>query len=112
MVISNRDLQDHKFLAGMYGDAYFPPFLVDKCKAILVRLCESIEKERPQDASALCVLTHAATEEFNRLAEEFEENDSEIETGAREVIAEDFDTIAKAYGFDVDVEELIAPRDW
>ena len=112
MAISNKDLLNHKFLAGMYSDGYFPPFLVDKSKAILVRLCESIEKQQPKDASALCVLTHAATEEFNRLAEEFEENDSEIETAAREVIAGDFDTIAKAYGFDVDVEELIAPRDW
>src|SRR6266536_3322280 len=73
MAISNKDLQDHKFLAGMYGDGYFPSFLVDKCKAILVRLCESIEKERPKGASALCVLTHAATEEVNRLAIEFEE---------------------------------------
>jgi hypothetical protein len=60
----------------------------------------------------LYALTHAATEEFNALAEEFEENDSELETAAREAIAEDFEWIAKAYGFDADIEELIAPRDW
>src|SRR5262245_37894076 len=63
VAFSNKDLQNHKFLAGMYSDGYFPPFLVDKCKAILVRLCESIEREQPKDPSALCVLTHAATEE-------------------------------------------------
>ena len=63
-------------------------------------------------SAALYVLSDAATEEFNQLAEEFGENDSEIETAAREAIAEDFGVIAKAYGFDADVEELIAPRDW
>jgi hypothetical protein len=43
---------------------------------------------------------------------EFEENDSELETAARKAIAEDFERIATAYGFDADIEELIAPRDW
>ena len=68
--------------------------------------------ERRCNAPLLYALTHAATEEFNALAEEFEENDSELETAAREAIAEDFEWIAKAYGFDADIEELIAPRDW
>src|SRR6476660_4242224 len=112
MAITNKSLQEYKFLDDMYHDQYFPAFLVDKGKAILLRLCEKIEKERPENVSALYILTHAATEEFNRLAEEFEDNDSELETAAREAIAKDFDCIAKAYGFDADVEELIAPRDW
>ena len=66
--------------------------------------------ERRCNAPLLYALTHAATEEFNALAEEFEENDSELETAAREAIAEDFEWIAKAYGVDADIEELIAPR--
>ncbi|WUT26394.1 DUF5713 family protein [Streptomyces sp. NBC_00691] len=38
---------------------------------------------------------------------------SEIETVAREAIAEDFWRVASAYGFaDADAEELIATRDW
>ena len=57
--------------------------------------------------------THAATERFNELAEEFEENDSEIETVARDTIATDMEYIAQSYGFeDADIEELVAPRDW
>ena len=56
---------------------------------------------------------HAATERFNELAEEFEENDSEIETVARDTIATDMEYIAQSYGFeDADIEELVAPRDW
>jgi hypothetical protein len=57
-------------------------------------------------------LTHAATDEFNTLAEAFYEHDSEIETVARECIAGDFAFVASAYGFDADIEELIATRDW
>lgn len=52
-------------------------------------------------------------EEFNQLEAEFEAAGSEIETVAREEIAEDFWFVASTYGFtDADVEELIATRNW
>ena len=112
MAITNEKLAAYPFLAGMYRDGYFPDDLVDKGKAILVRLCERIEAEKPRSLDDLYRLTHAATEEFNDLAEAFEERDSEIETVAREVISSDFVAIADAYGFRADREELIATRDW
>ena len=43
---------------------------------------------------------------------EFFENNSEIETGARECLAMDFEFVAKTYGYDADIEELIATREW
>ena len=77
------------------------------------RFCERIETDRPADLTALYALTHAATEEFNDLQDVFVEAGSEIETVAREEIAEEFWFVARVYGFaDADVEELIAPRDW
>jgi len=113
MAIQNSQMAAFPFLQEMYDDDYFPDNLVDKGREILVRLCERIETEQPKSLDELYVLTHAATEEFNELAQEFEQQDSEMETVAREVIASDFATIAKAYGFDAaDIEELIAPRDW
>ncbi|MGW3229772.1 DUF5713 family protein [Kitasatospora sp. NPDC001095] len=113
MAITNQRVAEHAFLWGMYRDPYFPDHIVDKGKAVLVRLCERIEAERPADLTALYVLSHAATEEFNLLEAEFEAAGSEIETVAREEIAEDFWIVATAYGFtDVDVEELVAPRNW
>ncbi|MER0244351.1 DUF5713 family protein [Streptomyces sp. HSW2009] len=113
MAIAHPQAAQHPFLHGLYEDEYFPDHLVDKGKAILLRLCERIETERPADLPALYVLTHAATEEFNALEAEFDEADSEIETTAREEIAEDFWFVAKTYGFPgADVEELIAPREW
>ncbi|MDF5751807.1 DUF5713 family protein [Spongiactinospora sp. TRM90649] len=113
MPSTNELIAGRAFLHGMYQDGYFPDHVVDKGKAILLRLCARIEAERPTDLAALYVLTHAATEEFNDLEGDFDAAGSEIETVAREVIAEDFWFVASAYGFtDADVEELIAPREW
>lgn len=113
MPITNQQVAGHAFLRQMYADSYFPDHVVDRGRAILLRLCERIEAEQPSDLGALYALAQAATEEFNRLEAEFEAAGSEIETVAREVIAEDFWFVASAYGFtDADVEELIATRDW
>lgn len=112
MPITNPSVQSRVFLAEMLSDGYFPPHLVKKGQAILLALCEAIEAQRPSTLEQLYALTHAATDRFNELAEEFGEEGSEIETAARDAIGGDFAFIAEAYGFDADVEELIATRDW
>ncbi|MFD4240910.1 DUF5713 family protein [Streptomyces sp. NPDC058525] len=113
MPITNQRVAEHVFLRHMYGDSYYPDHVVGQGGAILLRLCERIEADQPSDLKALYALTQAATEEFNLLEAEFEAAGSEIETVAREWIAEDFWFVASAYGFtDADVEELIAGRDW
>lgn len=113
MAVQNEKIKSYIMLEGMYKDGYFPNFLVDKIKSILLILCEKIETEKPNNTESLLVLTHAATEEINKLEEEFEENESELETVAREVMAENFKFIVHVYGFtDVDIEDVIAPREW
>ncbi|MFI5865263.1 DUF5713 family protein [Streptomyces sp. NPDC051546] len=113
MPITNEQARTRSFLAPLYGDAYYPDQVLDKGREILLRLCARIEAERPSDLAGLYALTGSATEEFNALEAEFEAAGSEIETVAREEIAEDFAFVASAYGFaDADVEELIAPREW
>ncbi|MGW1408404.1 DUF5713 family protein [Streptomyces sp. NPDC002403] len=113
MPITNQKVTEYAFLQPLYADDYFPDHVVDKGRAILLRLCERIEAEQPADLQALYVLTEAATEQFNLLEAEFEAAGSEIETVAREEIGEDFWFVASAYGFsDADPEELIAAREW
>ncbi|MCF5167520.1 hypothetical protein CCL09_22420 [Pseudomonas congelans] len=113
MQLTNETMAKYTFLKGMYQDEYFPDAVVKMCEDVLVNLCHEIEQQKPSDLDALYALTHKATEQINELEEVFEENGSEIETVARETIAEDFVRIADAYGFtDADIEELIAPRDW
>ncbi|MDR2298223.1 MAG: DUF5713 family protein [Comamonas sp.] len=110
---SNPKMAAYRFLAAMYDDDYFPDELVKKGEEILVELCLQIEQQKPGSLEELYELTHAATERFNDLQEEFDEQGSEIETAARDCIATDFEAIAQVYGFeDADTEELIATRDW
>lgn len=110
--LTNPKIKGYSFLDCMYQDSYFPTFLVDKCKNILLALCHKIETNDPATLHHLYVLTHAATEEINELEDEFFNYDSEIETVARECLAKNFEFIANAYGFKADIEELIAPRYW
>ena len=112
MAIQNEAIKAYTFLEGMLSDPYFPNPQVEKGQQILKDLCIQIETEKPADLNALYVLTHEATERFNDLDTEFGENGSEIETSAREEIASEFEFIANTYGFDADIEELIATREW
>ena len=112
-MIQNEKTKNYEFLEYMSDDDFFPGFLVDKGKMILEDLCVQIEQQKPANLADLYKLTHKATDEFNALDEEFYENGSEIETGARECIAGDFEFIAISYGFEnADTEELIATREW
>ncbi|MFI0512068.1 hypothetical protein RKD19_001222 [Streptomyces canus] len=109
MNIGNQQVSGHPFLKALYRDDYYPDHAVDRGRDVLLRLCRRIEADRPADLAALYALTQAATEEFNALQDE----EFDIETVAREEIAEEFWFIARAYGFeDADVEELIGTRDW
>ena len=106
------DLKTHRFLAGMARDPYFPRHLVAQGAAILRQLAAELSANPPADQDALFALTHAAVEQFNALQEDFLAEGSELETVARECIAEDIDTILRAHGHQVDLEAAIANRDW
>jgi hypothetical protein len=110
--LQNATMRDYQFVAGMYSDGYFPNHLVDEIALILIDLCAQIEAQKPQDLAALYVLSHAATNKINDLEDAFEEADSELETVAREEIAQSFEDLSKAYGFEADIEELISTRNW
>ena len=110
--LTNINIKNYNFLDCMYQDSYFPTFLVDKCKNILLNLCSEIESKKPNSLKELYGLTHSSTNQINALQNEFFENNSEIETGARECFGANFEFISKTYGFDADTEELIATRDW
>lgn len=113
MAKQNLKIDASKLLEGMYGDDYFPKFLVDKLRDVILDACREIEAEKPKTHEALYAITCRATEKINDLQEEFEENESEIETAARDDIATTFGYVAETYGFpDADLEELVATRDW
>lgn len=102
---------DYRLLEDMYEDEYFPDFLVDKVKALVqdvIVFLETGERNLEKIQNKLDEMTLA----INDLQEEFEDNDSEIETGARDSIGETVEYILKWFDIDIDVEDAIGERDW
>lgn len=102
---------NYKLLEDMYQDEVFPDFLVDKVKDLVqdvIAFLETGETNIKKIQNKFDDMTLA----INDLQEEFEDNDSEIETGARESIGETVEYILKWFGIDMDVEDAIGERDW
>jgi len=102
---------DFAYLKDMYQDDHFPNFLVDKLKNIIKECVIYIEEEGHTNQEIQAELDRVVRK-INDLQEEFEENDSEIETVARESIAETFQDILNYFRIDIEIEEAIRERDW
>lgn len=103
--------ENYELLADMYQDGYFPNFLVDKVKDLLQNVIAYLETGE-QDLEKIQKQFDEMTLAINDLQEEFEENDSELETGARDSIGETVEYILKWFQIDLDVEDAIQERDW
>lgn len=102
---------EYKLLNDMYEDGYFPDFLVDKVKKLVQNVIDFLETEE-KDLETIQNKFDEMTLAINDLQEEFEENDSELETGAREIIGETVEYILKWFDIDLDVEDAIGEREW
>lgn len=102
---------DYVLLEGMYKDGYFPDFLVDKVKKLIQDIIELLETGE-RDLEKIQDKFDKMTQAINELQEEFEDNDSEIETAARDSIGETVEYILKWFDIDIDAEEAIRERDW
>lgn len=103
--------EDFEYLKEMYDDTFFPNFLVDKIKEIIqevVTFLESGNHSMVQIQDAF----DAMTLKINAMQNEFDEHDSELETVARESIADTVDQILSYFDIDLDIEEAIRVREW
>lgn len=103
--------ENYQLLSEMYQDDYFPDFLVDKIKDLLQQVIELLENGET-DLAVIQNRFDEIVEEINDLQDEFAENDSEIETVARDSIGESVDYILHWFNIDIDVEDAIGARDW
>ena len=103
--------KNYKLLEEMYQDEYFPNFLVDKVKAELHNVIGLLENGET-DTEAIQGKLDEAVCAINGLQDEFDENDSEIETVARDCIGESVGYILGWFGISIDVEEALRERDW
>ncbi len=102
---------NYRLLAEMYEDGYFPDFLVDKVKSLVeevIAFLETGERDPEKVQGKFDWMTLA----INDLQEEFEENDSEIETAARDCIGGTVGYILQWFGVEIDVEDAIGQREW
>ena len=102
---------NYKLLDEMYQDDYYPAFLVDKVKDELQKVIDLLESGET-DTEVVQEKLDEAVCGINDLQEEFDENDSEIETVARDCIGVTVDYILKWFGIPIDMEEAIRERDW
>ena len=102
---------DYQPLYEMYDDEYFPDFLVDKIKAELDKV-EAVLAGGEKDTAIIQQHFDTMTRAINDLENEFEENDSELETVARESIGEAVDYLLQKYRIDINVEEALREREW
>jgi len=103
--------EDFKYLPDMYADQYFPDFLVNKVKDAIKEAVVFIE-DRDRSTEEVQKAFDEMTLKINDLDKQFNENDSEIETGARESIGETVNRILEYFEIDIDIEEAIRERDW
>ena len=102
---------NYQLLAEMYRDDYFPALLVDKIKNELQKVIDLLESGETNTEIIQETLDQAVCG-INDLQDEFYENDSEIETVARDCIGVTVDYILKWFGISIDMEEAIRERDW
>lgn len=102
---------NYKLLDEMYQDDYYPTFLVDKVKDELQKVIDLLESGET-DVEVVQEKLDEAVCGINDLQEEFDQNDSEIETVARDCIGVTVAYILEWFAILIDIEEAIRERDW
>ena len=102
---------NYNLLDEMYQDKCYPDFLVDKVKDELQKVIDLLESGET-DTEAVQERLDEAVCGINDLQQGFDENDSELETVARECIAANVAYILEWFNIPIDTEEAIRERDW
>ena len=110
-ITTNQAYWSTRLLANGTPYSYYPAFLVDKVKDELQKVIDLLESGET-DTEVVQETLDEAVCGINDLQEEFDENDSEIETVARECIAATVAYILEWFGIPIDTEEAIRERDW
>ena len=102
---------DFKFLPEMYADSYFQAREVDKVKAAIQEVVAFLE-QGPASTENIQQKLDEMTLTINALQNDFADHESEIETGARESIAETVERVLTHFKVDIDIEQALGVRDW
>lgn len=103
--------KNYILLEEMYEDDYYPKFLVKKVEKLIRNVIDFLETGET-DIEIVQKKLDEMTIGINDLEEEFDENESEIETVARDCIGMTVDYVLKWFGIEIDIEEAIREREW
>lgn len=108
-----RGLFNEKYvlLDEMYSDPYFPDFLVDKVRDLIMVLIKKLE-DGERDYDKIQEYLDQMTLAINDLEEEFYDNNSEIESLARESISDAILHILSHYAIRIYIEDALRLRNW
>jgi len=107
-----KKFDENLYLVDMYNQEYFPNFLVDKVKALVVDVVQYLESGEQHSVDDIQSKFDKMTDGINDLQDEFEDNGSQIETGARDSIGQTVDDIIKHFNIGIDGETAIRYREW
>lgn len=111
MIKNKKFDENYALLDEMYSDPFFPDFLVDKIKDLIlefIKYLETGETSRDLIQKELDSMTRG----INDLEEEFYNNNSEIETMARESIAGSLIYVLSWFKIRIDIEDALRLRNW
>ncbi len=103
--------ENYDLLDEMYSDPFFPDILVDKVKNLILELIKYLETGETSRELIQKELDKM-TLRINELEDEFFDNNSEIETMARESIARSVEYVLSWFKIRIDVEDALRLRNW
>lgn len=103
--------ENYKLINDMYEDEYFPKMCVDKVRILIENVISFLETGQT-DTLKIQKELDKMTISINDLQDEFDENDSEIETVARDSIAVTIEYILQWFEINIDIETALEEREW
>lgn len=103
--------ENYILIKDMVNDEYYPKFLVKKIQNLIFQFINLLENGET-DKEIIQTSLDEMTISINDLQDEFYEHDSEIETVARESIAETIIYVLEYFNIDIDIETALQERDW
>lgn len=101
----------YDLLKDMYMDTYYPEPLVDEIYDLMFRLINILE-EGERDKIIIQQHLDEMTRGINQLQKEFIKQESDLESVARDCIAQSLQFILKFFTIDIDLETALSLREW
>jgi len=96
----------------MFDDEYYPDILVAEVKQHVERFAKKVEKAGLSE-SDIYQFAQLTVADINKMKPQFEDLDSSLDDTAADYIAEAMMMVVQEQGyFDVEMEELVATREW